>query len=63
MSWGPYWMFFRCDMCNKNYRFTLEDMEYDNFGVCPICHKKGRLVAESKDRPDNAESYQVIDGK
>jgi rRNA maturation endonuclease Nob1 len=55
-------MFYYCDSCDKKYRFTLEDMECKNFGNCPICGQKGKLQAESKDRPDNHDQFQIVYG-
>jgi uncharacterized Zn finger protein (UPF0148 family) len=37
-------------------------MECKNFGLCPICGQKSKLVAESKERPKNPEQYEIVYG-
>lgn len=60
MSWGPYWMFYKCQKCGKLFRNELEEMNEKKFGKCPICQGDGALVAESKEYPDNADEYEAV---
>lgn len=60
MTWGPYWMFYQCESCNKKYRYSLEDLECKSFGACPNCGLQGKLVAESKDNPESPEFYDIV---
>jgi peptide subunit release factor 1 (eRF1) len=60
MTWGPYWMFYKCEPCGKKYKYTLEEVHLPEFGFCPVCKKEGTLVAESKNMPSDAEAYEEV---
>jgi DNA-directed RNA polymerase subunit RPC12/RpoP len=60
MTWGPYWMFYKCNKCKKKYKYSLEDIQSPRFGKCPTCKEEGKLVAESKDAPADAPDYEEV---
>jgi peptide subunit release factor 1 (eRF1) len=60
MTWGPYWMFYKCEPCGKKYKYTLEEIHLKTFGNCPACKVEGKLVAESKNMPPDAEDYEEV---
>lgn len=58
MSWGGYWMFYRCPLCGKRFKAELAELSAPSFGHCPDCGGPGELVAESKAPPPDPESYE-----
>ena len=59
MTWGPYWMFYKCGKCGKKFKSSLEDIQLPMFGRCPMCKEEAELVAESKDFPADALDYEM----
>lgn len=62
MTWGPYWMFYKCTTCEKKYKYSLEEIQLPVFGKCPACKEEGELVGESKDCPPDASDYEEVSG-
>lgn len=60
MTWGPYWMFYECQQCEKKYKYSLEDLQFPSFGKCPACKVEGKLVGESKESPADALDYEEV---
>ena len=60
MTWGAYYMFYRCPKCGKKFKYTLEDMTKPWFGKCPDCQQDGELVGETKELPADAEDYEWV---
>jgi diphthamide biosynthesis protein 3 len=60
MTWGPYWMFYRCPACGKKFRHELDGTADDRFGVCPNCGAKAELTGESKSTPADATDYETV---
>mgnify|MGYP001071748532 CR=1 FL=1 len=59
MSWGVYWMFYRCPACGKNFKSGADTITQPTFGVCPVCHTQGVLVGESGTVvPPDANDYE-----
>ena len=59
MSWGAFWMFYRCPVCRKKFKYATDIIEQQNFGTCPICGSQGILVAESgASYPADANDYE-----
>ncbi len=59
MTWGPYWMFYRCPACGRKFKHALGDTDDTRFGICPACDAKGEFVGESKNPPADAASYET----
>jgi diphthamide biosynthesis protein 3 len=58
MSWGVFWMFYRCPKCGKMFKSGLDTITEREFGRCPECGAEGTLVAESgKTYPPDPERY------
>ena len=53
MSWGAYWMYYRCPACGSKYRWDLNALSNPEFGRCPDCGAEG----ESKALPPDPDSY------
>ena len=47
MSWGVYWMFYRCPDCGKKFKSGADTITEAAFGRCPGCGTEGELVGES----------------
>ncbi len=60
MTWGPYWMFYQCRLCGKQYKYSVENIQMPTFGACPICKKEGALIGESRDKIAGAADYEEI---
>ncbi len=59
MSWGVFWMFYRCPACGKKFKSGTDTITDPSFGKCPVCHTEGVLVAESGDTyPADANDYE-----
>ena len=58
MTWGAYWLFYKCPKCGKKFKHALETMTESYFGKCPVCGEDGILVSETKDRPKDADEYE-----
>lgn len=58
MTWGPYWMFYICPECGKKFKYTLDNISDAEFGKCIACGAEGKLVAESREMPDDPESFE-----
>ena len=37
MSWGVYWMFYRCPSCGKKFKSGTDTITEPSFGRCPAC--------------------------
>ena len=59
MTWGPYWMFYACPECGAKFKHTLDRVDDDKFGVCPVCHAKADLKGESKAEPSTPSDYEI----
>ena len=57
MSWGAYWMYYRCPACGSKYRWDLTALSNPEFGRCPDCGAEGALEGESKALPPDPDSY------
>lgn len=60
MTWGPYWMYYKCYKCQKKFKNSYEDIHLANFGKCPECKEDAELVGESKDNPADAQDYEEV---
>ena len=59
MSWGVYWMFYRCPACQAKFKSGADTITEASFGCCPRCHTEGELVGESgKHPPENPNEYE-----
>ena len=59
MSWGVYWMFYRCPSCGKKFKSGTDTITEPSFGRCPACGAEGELVGESrKFYPPDANDYE-----
>ena len=59
MSWGIFWMFYRCPSCGKQFKSGLDTVQEPEFGKCPVCHTAGELVGESgKNYPPDADAFE-----
>ena len=59
MSWGVYWMFYRCPACGKKFKSGADTITEDSFGRCPACKAQGVLIGESgKVSPAGANDYE-----
>lgn len=59
MSWGVYWMFYRCPRCGKTFKSGVDTITEPSFGACPACHIEGVLVGESgKEVPEDPYEYE-----
>lgn len=59
MSWGVYWMFYRCPNCGKKFKSGADTITEPTFGRCPTCGAEGVLVGESgKFNPPDANDYE-----
>ena len=59
MSWGVFWMFYRCPACGKKFKSGADTISEDSFGKCPVCGTVGTLVGESGDTyPKDADDYE-----
>jgi diphthamide biosynthesis protein 3 len=59
MSWGVYWLFYRCPNCGKLFKSGADTISEPEFGKCPACHAEGTLVGESgKVYPPDANNYE-----
>ena len=59
MSWGVFWMFYRCPNCGKKFKSGADTITDPAFGRCPACHTEGVLVGESsRDYPPDANDYE-----
>ena len=59
MSWGVYWMFYRCPACGKKFKSGADTITEPEFGLCPHFHTEGELVGESgKVSPPDANDYE-----
>ena len=47
MSWGVYWMFYRCPVCGKKFKSGTDTITEPAFGRCPACRTEGVLVGIS----------------
>lgn len=60
MTWGPYWMFYKCGPCGKKFKYSFEEIHLPRFGECPVCKKEAKLVGESKNNPADATDYEEV---
>lgn len=59
MSWGAYWMFYRCPDCGKLFKSATDTITDPTFGHCPHCHAEGTLEGESGNHPpENQNDYE-----
>lgn len=59
MSWGAYWMFYRCPDCGKLFKSATDTITDPAFGRCLCCGAVGTLVGESgKLPPENQNDYE-----
>ena len=59
MSWGVYWMFYRCPVCGKKFKSGTDTITEPAFGRCPACRTEGVLVGESgKTVPPDPNDYE-----
>lgn len=62
MSWGVYWLFYRCPICGKRFKSGADTITQPEFGQCPRCRVEGVLVGESgKGAPPDANDYEDTD--
>ncbi len=62
MSWGVYWLFYRCPVCGKRFKSGADTITDPAFGRCPACGAEGALVGESgKTVPPDANDYEDTD--
>ena len=47
MSWGVYWMYYRCPTCQARFKSGADTITDAAFGRCPRCGADGLLVGES----------------
>ena len=57
MSWGTFWMYYRCPACGSKFSWDLQTMTNPDFGHCPVCDTEGILEGESSHLPDHPEDY------
>ncbi len=63
MSWGVYWMFYRCPACGKKFKSGADTITDPAFGRCPACQTEGELVGESGGTyPADANDYEDTAG-
>lgn len=60
MTWGPYWMFYKCHKCENKFKYSFEDIHLPKFGKCPTCKEDAELVGETKDSPTDAQDYEEV---
>lgn len=60
MTWGPYWMFYKCSQCGKKFKYSFEDIHLPVFGKCPACEVEGELMGETKAAPTDAQEYDEV---
>ncbi|MDE6955876.1 MAG: hypothetical protein K2P18_08965 [Oscillospiraceae bacterium] len=59
MSWGVYWMFYRCPACGRKFKSGADTITAPSFGVCPACRTEGELIGESGGfNPPDANDYE-----
>ncbi len=59
MSWGVYWMFYRCPSCGKKFKSGTDTITEPSFGRCPACGAEGELIGESGAvTPPDANDYE-----
>ncbi len=61
MTWGPYFMYYRCPACQKLFKYDLALLEQagNTFGTCPACGMPGRLCCEGACIPDDSMYEEV----
>ena len=62
MSWGAFWMYYRCPGCGRKFRWELGDLADPAFGRCPGCGREGALDGESGAPPPDPDSYPDCGG-
>lgn len=57
MTWGPLYMYYRCDQCGTKYKYELDMLGTlgDSFGKCPNCGSDGIFVKEGPIMTDDNE--------
>ena len=59
MSWGVYWMFYRCPNCGKKFKSGTDTITEPSFVRCPACGAEGELIGESGTvTPSDANDYE-----
>lgn len=62
MTWGPMFMYYRCDNCGKKFKYELDLMVAfgQRFGCCPKC---GTMGTFEKDGPRLADDniYEEVE--
>lgn len=61
MTWGPYWMYYKCLNCGKKFRTENDFITEEDFGKCPICRKPASFEGESKNLPAEPDTYEIIE--
>lgn len=61
MSWGALYFYYECERCGKKYKYAIDMIsEYkEEFGKCPECGNKGKLVKEGARTLDDLEYEEV----
>ncbi|AYD40200.1 excinuclease ATPase subunit [Clostridium fermenticellae] len=60
MSYGAYFMYYKCPKCGKKFKYSLDADKQDVFGQCDICHVSGVLIGEGCNEPENKIEYEDI---
>ncbi|KZL89231.1 hypothetical protein [Clostridium magnum] len=60
MSYGAYFMYYKCPKCGKRFKYCLDAEKQNEFGQCDTCHAVGVLVGEGCKEPDNNMEYEDI---
>lgn len=61
MTWGPCFMYYRCAVCGKRFKYDVDMIPVfgKQFGKCPQCQGKGILVKEGARDTDDAAYEEV----
>lgn len=63
MSWGPCFMYYRCESCGAKFKYAVDMIPVfgESFGCCPKCGIQGTLVKEGAAAPDDSDYPEVED--
>ncbi len=58
MSWGPYWMYYKCGKCGIHFKSQLDGIEEKGFGICKKCNCQADFMGERGSEPkENLSEY------
>ncbi len=59
MSWGAFWMYYKCPQCGKTFKNQMDSISEPDFGHCVHCDIDATFVGESGAEPEGDLSIYI----